>query len=242
VIDAVLTPGDALYLPRGFLHSATALGEISAHLTIGVHSVTRWAAAESALDLVATLAAEDPELRGSLPLGVDLGDPGAVREDVTAVIAGLRDWLGRVDPAEVAERLRARTWAQVRPEPVAPLAQSAAAAALSPETVLRLRRRLRCSLRDGADGRVALLAGRRSHSFPADVRPALTALLAAGELKVGDLPALDLTDRITLARRLVTEAVVTVADATVPDPGTVAGLFPDSRHDGARGDVPGTGR
>jgi lysine-specific demethylase/histidyl-hydroxylase NO66 len=79
VIDAVLEPGDALYLPRGYLHSARALGEISAHLTIGVHSVTRWAAAESALDLVAGLAAEDPQLRGSLPLGVDLSDPDSVR-------------------------------------------------------------------------------------------------------------------------------------------------------------------
>ena len=191
VIDAVLRPGDALYLPRGYLHSATALGEISAHLTVGIHSVTRWAAAESALDLVRTLAAEDPELRGSLPLGLDLADPDAVRDDVAAVLAGLQDWLGRVDPAEVADRLRARTWAQVRPEPVAPLAQSAAAAALTAETVLRLRRRLRCALRD-ADGRPGDAARRAAtHFFPGEVREALAALLAAGELKVGDLPGLD---------------------------------------------------
>ena len=38
----------------------------------------------------------------------------------------------------------------------APLAQSAAAAALTAETVIRLRRRLRCSLRESADGRVEL--------------------------------------------------------------------------------------
>jgi hypothetical protein len=236
VIDAVLRPGDALYLPRGYLHSATALGEISAHLTVGVHSVTRWAAAESALDLVRTLAAEDPQLRGSLPLGLDLADPESVRDDVAAVIAGLQDWLGRVDPAQVADRLRAQTWAQVRPEPVAPLAQSSAAAALTDETVLRLRRRLRCSLRDAADGRVTLLAGRRSHSFPAEVRAALAALLAAGELKVGDLPGLDPADRATLARRLVTESV-----ATVPDAGPVAGPVADGRHDGVRGSALGTG-
>ena len=224
VIDAVLRPGDALYLPRGFLHSATALGEISCHLTIGVHSVTRWAAAESALDLVRTLAADDRDMRTSLPLGLDLSDPATVRDDMTAVLDGLRDWLGRVDPAEVAERLRARTWAQMRPEPVAPLAQSAAASALTPDTVLRLRRRLRCVLRDGADGRVDLVAGRRTHSFPADVRPALTELLAAGELKVADLPGLDPDDRLILARRLVTDAVATA-----------------DRHDGSRGDAPGTG-
>ncbi|SFD85663.1 cupin domain-containing protein [Blastococcus tunisiensis] len=214
VVDAVLRPGDALYLPRGYLHSATALGEISAHLTIGVHSVTRWSAAESALDLLRTLAAEDERLRTSLPLGLDLSRPDSVRDEVATVIAGLQDWLGRVDPTDVADRLRAGTWAQVRPEPVAPLAQSAAAAALGPGTVLRLRRRLRCSLRDAPDGRLTLLAGRRSLSFPASVRDALAALLDAGELKVGDLPGLEPGDRLTLARRLVTEAI-----ATVPDPG-----------------------
>ena len=34
-IDAVLEPGDALYLPRGYIHSATALGTTSIHLTVG---------------------------------------------------------------------------------------------------------------------------------------------------------------------------------------------------------------
>jgi lysine-specific demethylase/histidyl-hydroxylase NO66 len=232
VIDAVLRPGDALYLPRGFLHSATALGEISAHLTVGVHSVTRWAATESALDLVRTLAAEDPQLRESLPLGLDLSDPATVRDDVTAVLAGLRNWLDRVDPVEVADRLRSRTWTQVRPEPVAPLAQSAAAAALTPDTAIRLRRRLRCALRDGTEGRVELVAGRRTHSFPAEVRAALAELLSAGELKVADLPGLDPDDRLTLARRLVTDAI-----ATVP-----AGHDLPAGHDGDRGHASGTGR
>ncbi len=240
VIDVVLQPGDVLYLPRGFLHSATALGEISAHLTVGIHPVTRWAAAESALDLLRTMAADDAELRGSLPLGLDLADPAAVRDDVAAVIAGLRDWLDRLDPAEVADRLRARTWAQVRPEPVTPLASSAAAAALTAGTVLRLRRRLRCTLRNGDDGGVLLLAGRRSHSFPGEVREALTAFLSAGELKVADLPGLDPADRLTLARRLVTEAVATVAEAAPPGGG--AEQRATDVHDGRRGDDRGSGR
>ena len=219
VIDAVLRPGDALYLPRGYLHSATALGEISAHLTIGVHSVTRWAAAESALDLVRVLATEDPELRRSLPLGVDLADPAAVADDVATVVTALKGWLDRVDPAEVADRLRARTWSQVRPEPVAPLAQATAAAALSPDTVLRLRHRLRCQLREAADGRVTLVAGRRSLELPTDTRPAVAGLLAAGELKVADLPGLDAADQLTLARRLVTESIATVPGASAEDHG-----------------------
>jgi hypothetical protein len=222
VIDTVLRPGDALYLPRGYLHSAVALGEISAHLTVGVHPVTRWGAVESALDLVRTLAADDPELRGSLPLGVDLADPDAATDDVTAVLAGLRRWLDGVDPAQVADRLRARTWNQVRPQPVAPLAQSAAAAALDGDTVLRVRPLLRVQLRAAVGDRVTLVAGRRSVELPAAHRPALAGLLAAGELKVGDLPGLDRDEQLALARRLVTEAVAIVPEAVAIVPEAVA--------------------
>jgi hypothetical protein len=247
VIDAVLRPGDVLYLPRGYLHAATALGDISAHLTVGVHSVTRWAAAESVLDLVRTLATEDPELRRSLPLGVDLADPEAVRDEVSAVVRSLTGWLERTDPASVADRLRARTWAQVRPEPVAPLAQATAAAALTADTVLRLRPRLRCVLRVPAGERVALVTGRRTHDLPAATAPALAALLEAGELKVGDLPGLDAADQLTLARRLVTEAVAIVEDATpfaAPGavPGRGAGTVAGTVDDGGRGDASGAGR
>ena len=46
VIETVLRPGDCLYLPRGFLHAAQALGGITTHLTIGVHVWTAYALAE----------------------------------------------------------------------------------------------------------------------------------------------------------------------------------------------------
>ena len=75
VIDTVLEPGDALYLPRGWLHAATALGEVSAHLTVGVHVVTRFALVEALMALVA----DDPALRATLPLGIDVADPDSAR-------------------------------------------------------------------------------------------------------------------------------------------------------------------
>jgi hypothetical protein len=50
------------------------------------------------------------------------------------------------------------------------------------------------------------------------VRPALTEFLDVGELKVGDLPGLEPDDRLTLARRLVTESVAVVPDAAPPGP------------------------
>ena len=41
LLDIELHPGDVLYLPRGYLHSAAALGAISTHLTLGIHAWTR---------------------------------------------------------------------------------------------------------------------------------------------------------------------------------------------------------
>ena len=75
LLDVVLRPGDALYLPRGFIHAAEALGETCAHLTVGIHVITRHALVEA----LAALAVDDVELRRSLPLGLDLGDAGVAR-------------------------------------------------------------------------------------------------------------------------------------------------------------------
>ncbi len=132
LLDVVLEPGDALYLPRGFLHAAEALGEVSAHLTVGVHPVTRYALAEALL----TLAADEPLLRESLACGLDLGDPAALEPDLTATIATLVRRLSTADSADVAALLRERVWPRSRPAALAPLAQASAAVTAGPETVV----------------------------------------------------------------------------------------------------------
>ena len=103
-LDVVLRPGDALYLPRGYLHAAEALGEMSAHLTVGVHSLTR----HSIVEAIAGLVADDPALRGSLPLGVDVTRPEDLAADVTATVDALARRLGSVTPAEISRALAPR--------------------------------------------------------------------------------------------------------------------------------------
>jgi bifunctional lysine-specific demethylase and histidyl-hydroxylase NO66 len=64
-LQHTFVPGDVLYLPRGWIHSATALGGTSVHVTIGISSRTRY-------DIVQRLLGElagNPRLRASLPLG-----------------------------------------------------------------------------------------------------------------------------------------------------------------------------
>ncbi|MFG1777937.1 cupin domain-containing protein [Micromonospora sp. NPDC049051] len=206
-LDVVLAPGDALYLPRGWLHSAQAQESSSLHLTVGVRALTRYALVEELL----ALAAEDQRLRATLPFGVDVADPDAIEPELTETVEALRDWLLRADPAAVAGRLRQRAWPAARPAPIRPLAQAAALATLDVDTRLAPRPGLRWQL-DPRGDRVALVLFDRTISLPATCAPAVRALLGAESLRVGDLPGLDDdADRLTLARRLLREAVLVPA-------------------------------
>jgi len=208
-IDTVLRPGDALYLPRGWLHSAEALGDVSVHLTVGIHSVTRYALVEA---LVA-LAAEEPELRASLPLGVDVADPDAISPDLAATVEALTGWLGKADPSAVADRLRRRVWTQTRPEPLGPLAQAAAARSVTDETAVRVRGGLRHRLRPADGGSVVLELPDRTLTLPAVTAGAVRALLSGQVLAAGQLPGLDPADGRTLVTRLLRESIVVPAGA-----------------------------
>ncbi|WP_213450234.1 cupin domain-containing protein [Rhizomonospora bruguierae] len=217
-LDVDLEPGDALYLPRGWLHSAQALGERTLHLTCGIRALTRYALVEA----LAGLAAEHRSLRAGFPMGLDLSDPDQLTAPLAQTVAALRDWLGTVEPATVAERLRPRVWSATRPDPIRPVAQAAAAAGADAETLIEPRRGLRWRL-DGADGgvapgRVALRLPDRTVTFPAFCAAALRAALTANDpVRVGDLPGLDDDhDRVVLARRLLREAVAVPAEKPVP--------------------------
>ncbi|MEV4845886.1 cupin domain-containing protein [Micromonospora matsumotoense] len=206
-LDVVLEPGDALYLPRGWLHSAQAQESRSLHLTVGIRALTRYALVEELL----ALAAEDPRLRAGLPFGTDVADPDAIEPELTETVEALRDWLLRADPAAVAARLRDRAWPAARPAPIRPLAQAAALASLTADSRIAPRGGLRWQLATAAD-RVALRLTDRTITLPAQCAPALRALLGSTGLRVGDLPGLDDdADRMVLARRLLREAVAVPA-------------------------------
>ena len=206
-LDVVLAPGDALYLPRGWLHSAEAQGARSLHLTIGVRALTRYALVEELL----ALATRDARLRATLPFGLDVGDPDAIEPELTETVEALRDFLLSAEAAAIAERLRERAWPAARPAPVSPLAQLDFAAGLTPQSEITVRRGLRWRLvEDGAEHVVLRLVG-RTLRFPAYCAPAVRAALSGDRQSVGDLPLEDDADRLVLARRLLNEALIVPA-------------------------------
>ena len=168
LIETVLRPGDCLYLPRGFLHAATALGGVSTHLTIGVHTWTRYALAEQLL----SQALRD---RGctTRPYAVRCRwawtSPSRrrYRADLELARTALVEALQRVDPDDQVARALQRSGAR---HPAGRSGRSAAPAARrrrpsTPDTVLRLRDHLAATLDHGGP-RTVLRS--RAGDFPLD--------------------------------------------------------------------------
>lgn len=202
VIDQVLRPGDALYLPRGWIHSAEALGETSVHLTIGMAAYTR----ADVVDALVGLVGDSESLRSSLPLGIDLTDADALRpvveQTVHALMAALTDGDAATDIA--SRRLSARFTGATRPEPVRPLATIDAASALSSASRVRWRGSLAARI-DEDGGRLRLRARSKELSLPVEASAAVRQLAAGEELAVGELTGLDPASALVVARRLLRE-------------------------------------
>lgn len=205
-IDVVLQPGDALYLPRGWLHSAQTTDQRSIHLTVGLLATT-WA--DVLTDLVAGAGKDDVGLRRALDLPGDAPD-----DDVAGFRAAARAWADSLDDDAVRRVVAARRRGAVPAEPVSPLAQDAAARDLAPTTVLRPRVGSRARLGVVAD-RAEITVGERTVSFPAWTHPALAAALdgpvSAASLVGAGADAdqrVDVPDALVLLRRLLREGVL----------------------------------
>lgn len=208
-IDTVLSPGDALYLPRGWLHSARAGDTVSIHLTIGVASLTRMDVIRSVVDELIDVA----DFRDSLPMGVDPTDRDEMTATAAKLIAQLTDVLQErtTDLAEgAAERLADRHADRTRPVAVRPLAMMDAVERAATIAV-RWRHGLVAAV-ERRDGRVLIRLADRTISFPGQCADAITAIHRGESVSAGSLPGLTAADGEVVIRRLLREAVV------MPDP------------------------
>lgn len=202
-----LSPGDVLYMPRGFLHSAQAQEGVSAHLTIGV-VVSTWAAVVRAV-----IAGIDEELdfRRALPPGY-AHDPEALAPAMASHLEALRDWLEKVDVDVVAERTARRFWSGRSPNLAGQLRQLSLIEHLGDSSRVRRRHGAICRP-EVVGGRLHLLLGDRELQMPAELEPAVVRLLEDDDLLVGDLAGhLDEPSRLVLVRRLVREGVLEMVD------------------------------
>lgn len=212
-IDATFRPGDALYLPRGWIHSATALGGISIHLTIGVAAYTRHEIVQEAIARAADAAA----LRASLPLGFDPADTDALRPIVEETIADLIAALEAGAPAATSavSRSLSERWAKDTPAaPVRPLATTELIAALDgtdpADTVVTVRPGSHPRVAT-TEGTVAIRLPQKTVTLPAEASAAVRRLLSGEPVSAQDLPGLDAGSALVVVRRLLREGIVVPA-------------------------------
>lgn len=161
-LEVTLRPGDVLYVPRGWLHAATALGGVSTHVTLGVHVWHRGHLVESLLDEARRAVSANPAQRTSLRPGVDVADAGDIGDDLEQVRAALLEALDAVDGEQVAHTLEARHRAGQRPGPISPVATVEAASGMTARD-LRPRDHVRARItRVGATPVLVSRAGRLS--------------------------------------------------------------------------------
>jgi len=205
VIDETFHPGDVLYLPRGWIHSATALGGTSIHLTIGVSALTRWDIVQQLL----TRLADDPALRASLPVAFDRlpGDDFAtiVDDTVSALSSSLGD---RADTDAIARSLSGVLRDSGRPQPLRPISTVEKLADLEGARV-RWRDGLGASVhRD--ETQVRITRGGRTTSLPLEAADAIESLSAGVAAPAAALVGLDPESSLVVARRLVREGILVI--------------------------------
>ena len=209
LLEAELTPGDVLYIPRGFPHDADARAGVSAHVTVGILSSTWVDVWRSAMKRLS----EHRSFREPLPVGF-AEDPEALSAELQIRKKELHDWIDEVVEPGMLEDFTDAFWRSRRPLSSGRLAQLEAIDGIDAGT--RVRRRPEGVFRLAkSEDRATVLLGLRELRMPSYCEPALRFIADSTDwFTASDLPGLaDDSSRITLIRRLAREGALEVEGA-----------------------------
>ncbi|MER7478970.1 cupin domain-containing protein [Streptomyces sp. NPDC126510] len=200
-----LSPGDVLWLPRGWVHSARSSENASLHLTISLFEWTAWWALGRALEHATGLP-------GRFPVSADfVRDPEAAVTDLARARDELVTWLQGADIAELATLVRNDALREFLPPIRRPA--STLCAARGAKTAYRVNAHaVLAATRTGE--RLLLHLADRVVSVPAALADLLSDLLARDRFTVEELP--DHPAGAKLLERLAAEGVIE-ADPTLPE-------------------------
>jgi bifunctional lysine-specific demethylase and histidyl-hydroxylase NO66 len=207
ILRAELSPGDCLYLPRGFPHDAVAREEVSIHVTVGILAST-W------VDLWRHVMKGLPEhrpFRDPLPVGF-ADDPSRLAEDLSIRVKELQAFVEEAANERAADSFVDRFWRTRRPFLEGQLGQLERLRSLGGQQLLRRRPRgvFRVS-RERDEARVVL--GLRELRMPGFCEPALRFVAGSpGPFRTADLPGLDPGSALVLSRRLIREGAIEIVD------------------------------
>jgi hypothetical protein len=213
-LEALVRPGDLLYMPRGHVHEAFTSDDVSLHLTVGI-KVFRW------LDLLRQAldeaAARDVRFRGALPPGLlsDGRRPAGLDGQFRELIQILSE-SARADPA--IDRLAGNFLGKLAPLP-ADYFTDDDAGRIGLDTVLERGPGVICRVGRLEDGRAILRFPGGSLDGPPKIAGALHFIARTPRFAVRSLPD-DLTSdgKLVLVRRLFRDKVLTRAVTAFANP------------------------
>jgi len=210
-IEAVLQPGDLLYIPRGFLHDATSLENTSLHLTVGVYTETWGSLLKRA---ILRAVEQDERLRESLPVafGRDVGERQLAAANCQVLTSEIVTQL-RFDLAIEEARL-AVEWFRP-PHLQGHLVDLERTSQIDRHTRFQKRATVQwVPKRKG--GSICLSFHGKDVAMPAHVGPELEFIGATDEFSADDLPVgLDDESKLVLLTRLVTEGALKIMQPSV---------------------------
>lgn len=198
-----LKKGDILYLPRGYPHKALAASESSLHLTLALHPVFWYEFLRQALEVA---AASEPRLRASLPPGF-LWDPEAQERCRSLLPSMIELGASRIDIAGTLQALSRAAAKRHFAHPYGHFETLLEDSNLQLGDLVQRRTGLHLEL-EMTNDQAILVAGELSLSGPAALEPALSYVQHHRRFRIGDLPGLTESGRITLVRKLILQGIV----------------------------------
>lgn len=205
-----LSPGDLLYLPRGYVHAATSGDSASLHLTIGVLPILWSDVLRSAVD---RRVATDERFRRSLPVGF-ARDPELQRECQDEAELLLRALAVDAPTEDLVAEAVGRAWAGRQPVLHGHLLDLEELPSVALETVVLRRPELQWHIDGGSgdDDPVVLHFHGKVVRLPGRVAEEVRFVCDAGTFTAKDIPGgLDEEGRLVLIRGLLREGFLTIA-------------------------------
>jgi len=204
IIDGLLEPGDALYVPSGFPHSAKTQERASVHITIGILSITWKVAVKEALKAVESA----PEFSGALPLRFAFDDDHFA-DEVKQRLEQIGSSVAGLDPTAMARKLRRKILTTRQSLLRGHLQRLLTLDEVNDQTEVARRAGSICVI-ETRDNELAVLLGDRELRLPQRLKPAISTLATGDKMVVADLPGLDEAGRLVLVRRLIREGLLEV--------------------------------
>jgi ribosomal protein L16 Arg81 hydroxylase len=198
--EVILSPGDFLYLPRGYIHDVQVIDTFTVHLTFGIQQIT-W------VDFLGALAADaalrDPRLRRSIPVRHHRSHPGGMQAAAEEALAA---FLEAASPAEAFGWIAQQFDRASGPECLWP----EAVAALTPDTRMELAPEVCLAYEETAE-EVALVAGGTRLLGPPSYADAFRFIAASNSFAAQEVPGgLSAGEQLAIARRLLGEGLYVV--------------------------------